>query len=111
MTDFEKLSAHWEKIRLHLEELDREDHETKQMCTMCVFVGGIHDGEHMTEWQVEQNLCNGKHNSDDSEIRKNGGCTHYAVLDNVPEVDGYTLMWDGGMIRYETWEVYDMMFD
>ena len=105
------MTEHWEKIRKHLEEIDLEDHEQKQMLTMCFFVGGEYDGKYMTEWQVEQNLCNGKHGSDDKEIRENGGCTHYAVLDNVPEVEGYTFMWDGGMIRYETWEVYDAMFN
>ena len=53
------MTEHWEKIRKHLEEIDLEDHEQKQMLTMCFFVGGEYDGKYMTEWQVEQNLCNG----------------------------------------------------
>ena len=75
MTDFEKLFAHWEKMRLHLEELDK-----------------------------------GQHSYDGTETRKNGGVCHHAVLDNNPLVDGYlSPMWDGGMLRYETQEVYDML--
>ena len=110
MTDFEKLSAHWEKMRLHLEELDKDDHEAKQMCTMAVFYGGKYDGQMMTEWQVEQKLCNGQHSYDGKETRANGGVCHFAVLDNNPLVDGYlSPMWDGGRLRYETQEVYDVL--
>ena len=86
-------------------------HAEKQARTECYFVGGPYDGFHCTEDYVERNLCNGEHGSNDEEIRKNGGCTHRAELDDVPEVNGYTFMWDGNCIRYETWEVYDMMFD
>lgn len=108
--DWQKLHEHREQMRKHLEEIDREDHEMKQMLTMCVFYGGIHDGEFMTEAQVEETLCNGKHSYDGTEIRKNGGVCHHAVLDNCPMVDGYlSPMWDGGMLRYESPDVYDML--
>ena len=108
--DWQKLHEHHEHLRKHLEELDAEDHATKQMLTMCHFVGGIYDGRYMTEWQVETQLGNGKHSADLSEARARGGCVHHAVLDNCPMVDGYlSPMWDGGMLRYETQEVYDMM--
>ena len=86
-------------------------HEQKQKMTACVFVGGIYNGQRMSEFDVEQKLCNGKHGSNDAEIRANGGCTHRWELDDVPEVDGYTFMWDGGEIRYESWDVYNMMID
>ncbi len=108
--DWQKLHEHHEHLRKHLEEVDREDHAMKQMLTMAHFVGGIHDGKYMTEWQIEQELCNGKHSADLSEVRARGGCVHHAVLDNNPLVDGYlSPMWDGGMLRYETQEVYDML--
>lgn len=108
--DWQKLHEHHEHLRKHLEELDAEDHAMKQMLTMCHFVGGIYDGKYMTEWQVETQLGNGKHTYDGTETRKNGGVCHHAVLDNNPIVDGYLApMWDGGMLRYETQEVYDML--
>ena len=86
-------------------------HEQKQKLTACVFVGGIHNGKRMSEWDVENTLCNGKHTPNESEARARGGCVHRWELDDVPEVEGYTSMWDGGMIRYESWDVYDLMFD
>ena len=101
---------HREKIRIHLEEVDRENHEMKQLITMAYFVGGIYDGKYMTEWQIEQEYGNGRHSADYSESRKRGGCVPFAVLDNTPCVDGYLEpMWDNGMLRYETQEVYNLL--
>lgn len=108
--DWQKLNEHREQMRKHLEEIDAENHEMKQLLTMCHFVGGIHDGKYLTEAQVEQQLCNGKHSYDGTSIRNSGGVCHHAVLDNCPMVDGYlSPMWDGGMLRYETQQVYDML--
>lgn len=110
MSDWKAMREFREAQRMHLEEIDREDHEMKQMLTMCYFVGGVYDGKYLTEAQVEKDLCNGKHSADLSEIRARGGCVHHAVLDNCPMVDGYlSPMWDAGMLRYETPEVYDML--
>lgn len=45
-----------------------------------------------------------------SEERAKGYCVHRAELDDKPEYDGWCgPMWDGGMYRYETWEVYDIL--
>ena len=87
------------------------DHAEKQRQTVCEFVGRQYDGFTCTEEYVEKNMCNGKHSMDWSQDRAFGCIVPYAVLDNVPEVDGYTHMWDGGKIRYETWEVYNMLFN
>lgn len=97
-----------EAIRKELESLD---HTEKQRRTTCTFVGGQYDNLTCIEEFIELNLCNGKHSMDWSEDRALGCIVPYAVLDNVPEVDGYTHMWDGGKIRYETWEVYNMLFN
>lgn len=108
--DWQKLHEHREHLRKHLEQIGAENHEMKQLLTMCHFVGGSHDGEFMTEAEIESTLCNGQHSYDGTEIRKNGGVCHHAVLDNCPMVDGYlSPMWDGGMLRYETQQVYDML--
>ena len=74
----------------------------------CVFVGGRYDGQVMDVTDVEK-FCSG-HTEDLSEVRARGGLVHRAELDNQPEVKGYCgPMWDGGCLRYETWDVYDML--
>lgn len=74
------------------------------------FVGGKLNGQIMDIQEVIRNHCNGHFTEDLSEIRKRGGWVHRAELDNQPMVDGYlSPMWDGGMLRYETQEVYDLL--
>ena len=107
MMSFDK----YDRFRSELEELGKTDHERKQKRTLCEFVGGQFDGLTCTEYHVEHTMCNGQHTPDDTAVRERGGCTHYPVLDNVPEVDGYTSMWDGYHIRYESGDVYDLMFN
>lgn len=50
------------------------------------------------------------HTEDLSELRAKGRCVHRAELDNQPIFEGFlSPMWDGGELRYETQEVYDML--
>lgn len=45
-----------------------------------------------------------------TELRKKGCCVHREELDNQPTLVGLCgPMWDGGKLRYETWELYDLM--
>jgi hypothetical protein len=45
-----------------------------------------------------------------SERRAAGDIVHRAELDNQPEFEGFLgPMWDGGMLRYETAEMYDRL--
>lgn len=81
----------------------------------CEFIGGplagtmpLERAEALTEERTE----------DLTEIRKRGGWVHREELDNKPVFKGYCgPMWDGmrgpdrAVLRYETWEVYNMMFD
>ena len=77
---------------------------------MCKFVGGRLNGRIMSVEVVEHDYCNGQHTEDLTEYRKRGAWVHRAELDNQPMVDGYlSPMWDGGMLRYETPEVYDLL--
>ncbi len=77
-----------------------------------IFVGGRLNGKRMTLEEVIRDHWNGQKTEDLSAIRNAGGCVHRAELDNQPMVDGYlSPMWDGGKLRYETQEVYDMMFN
>lgn len=81
----------------------------------CEFVGGPMAGTMPLE-RAEKLTT--ERSEDLSEIRKRGGLVHRAELDNKPVFKGYAgPMWDGmrgpdrAVLRYETWEVYDMMFD
>lgn len=80
---------------------------------ICDFIGGPLAGTMPLE-QAE--AMTGRRSADLSEIRKRGGLVHREELDNKPEFDGYCgPMWDGtrgsniAVLRYETWEVYDML--
>lgn len=47
-----------------------------------------------------------------SDLRSKGACVPRAELDNQPTFEGYCgPMWDGGCLRYETWEIYNMLSD
>ena len=46
-----------------------------------------------------------------TELREKGACVHRKELDNQPKFEGFlSPMWDGGCLRYETQEVYDMFW-
>lgn len=47
-----------------------------------------------------------------SEIRNNGGFCGRKELDGLPMIDGFhSPMWDSGMPRYESYEVYKRLSD
>lgn len=81
--------------------------------TMLEFVGGKYNGEVHTllwGWQNADGVS-----EDMSEFRKRGGLCQREELDNKPTFDGYCgPMWNGvtdgvKVLRYETWEVYDIL--
>ena len=75
-----------------------------------IFVGGKYDGAEMTVEQIFNTCWNGRFTPNFSKERAAGLCVPRAELDNQPLVDGYlTPMWDGGKLRYETYEVYDIL--
>lgn len=97
------------------------------------FFGGKYDGKTVDYDQLLKMGC-GEFTEDLSEIREKGGLVRRAELDNQPLVDGYlSPIWDGlryngkyefqcteeekasiepvAILRYETQEVYDLMFD
>lgn len=77
-----------------------------------IFVGGHLNGKVMDIELVEEIFCNGQYTEDLSDMRAKGGFCWNPLLDNRPMVDGYlSPMLDGGKLRYETQEVYDLMFD
>ena len=81
---------------------------------ICEFIGGPLAGTMPLE-QAE--AMTDRRSEDLSEARKLcGPWVHREELDNKPEFDGYCgPMWDGtrgsdiAVLRYETWEVYDML--
>ena len=93
-------------------ELAAPHNEPKFMCQFVsrirAFTITLDDAESLTAERSE----------DLSELRAAGRCVHRAELDNKPKFSEYAgPMWDGiradgtAIIRYETWDVYDMMFD
>ena len=82
---------------------------------VCVFYGGRYDGKAVSLEEAER--MTEKRSEDLSEIRAMGGLVRKKELDNKPEFDGSCgPMWDGtmrgntiGILRYETWDVYDML--
>ena len=76
------------------------------------FVGGRLNGVTMDTEEIMMNaeIWNGKFTPNYRVERAAGCCVPRVELDNQPMVDGYLPpMWDGGMLRYETQEVYDML--
>ena len=52
------------------------------------------------------------YSENNTEKRNKGMCVPRAELDNQPMFEGFVgPMWDGGVLRYETQEVYDMFWD
>lgn len=73
-----------------------------------VFVGGKYDGLQCEVSEVWK-FASGK-TPNYSEVRAAGRCVPCAKLDEQPKVSGYCgPMLDGWMLRYETWEVYEML--
>ena len=84
------------------------------MTFVCEFVGGPLNGCMSIE---EAEKLTTKRSKDWSEDRKRGCLVPRAELDNRPEFDGYAgPMWNGmenggtvGVLRYETWKVYELL--
>lgn len=80
------------------------------------FVGGKYNGVRMS-LEAAELMADGR-SEDLSAERARGAWVHREELDNKPTFDGYCgPMWDGirndgtAVLRYETWNVYNMMFD
>ena len=80
---------------------------------ICEFIGGPLAGTMPLE---KSETLTAERSEDLSAIRKRGGLVHRAELDNRPVFKGYCgPMWDGtrgndiAVLRYETWEVYDLL--
>lgn len=74
-----------------------------------IFIGGKYHKQIMNIEEVEK-ISNGHRSHDWSKERDKGVCVPRKELDNQPLVDDYlSPMWDGGMLRYETQEVYDIL--
>ena len=89
------------------------------MKTVYEFVGGKYHNMRMPLEAVEA-IGNGRYSKDWSIERAQGAIAPREELDNQPLVDGYLApMWDGirvdnrceqyAVLRYETFEVYDML--
>ena len=74
-----------------------------------IFVGGKYNGLIVDEKDLEKMPSRGR-SYDWSRERAWGGVVPRAELDNRPLIEGYlSPMYDGGMLRYETQEAYDIL--
>ena len=75
------------------------------------FVGGKYHGLYMTHDELMAK-GNGTFTPRWSEMKYHNKLLVNLNLEDQPIIDGYlSPMWDYGYLRYETQEVYDMMFD
>ena len=80
--------------------------------TRVVFVGGKYAGKVMTVGQVKILPEFRGYNADMTDERKCGYCVHHPIFDNAPRVEGYAGPMAGGEdtpLRYESWDMYEMM--
>lgn len=76
-----------------------------------VFVGGRYNGMKVSHEQLEK-MGNGKFTLRFSALKVHNKSLLNLDLEDQPLVDGYlSPMLDGGVLRYETQEVYDRSFD
>lgn len=74
-----------------------------------IFAGGRFNNMVMSMEEVRK-IGNGRFSTDFSKERAMGATVPRKELDNQPQVDGYLgPMWDGGKLRYETQEVYNLL--
>lgn len=74
-----------------------------------IFVGGKYNGMEVSHDELLK-MGNGRFREDNSIKRKNGNLCPREELDNQPLVDGYMApMWDGDKLRYETYEIYELL--
>ena len=75
------------------------------------FVGGRYDGMNVSHEELEA-LGNGKYTLRFSALKVHNKALLNLDLEDQPLVNGYlSPMLDGGVLRYETPEVYDRFFD
>lgn len=77
--------------------------------TKAYFYGGRYDGLVVTIDELENMDYDGR-TEDLSYARSRGAWVHRAELDDKPTFDDYAgPMWDDGQLRYETWDLYEIM--
>lgn len=75
-----------------------------------IFVGGTLNGVEMDTEKIFETVWNGRFSPNWYKERQMGRLVPRAELDNQPLVDGYlNPMWDGGRLRYETQEMYNIL--
>lgn len=76
-----------------------------------IFVGGKYNGQEIIVKDLIHLPEFVEFDKDLSVSRNKGVLVKRAELDSLPIIEGYTSMWNGDSIRYESWEVYNSMWD
>lgn len=80
--------------------------------TRVVFVGGKYDCMVTTVGAAKMLTAFRGLEPDLSEERSHGVCVHHPIFDGAPKFEGYAGPMAGGTdtpLRYESWDVYNMM--
>ena len=80
--------------------------------TRVVFVGGKYDGMVTTVRAAKLLPAFRGFESDLSEERSHGVCVHHPIFDGAPKFAGYAGPMSGNEdtpLRYESWDMYEMM--
>lgn len=93
-----------------VDEVQRQQDGSHGMNLCAKFVGGKYNGWFVNH-EVLKTMGNGKFSVRWSQVNPDSQVVNLK-LEDQPLVDGYlSPMLDGDLLRYETQEVYDMMFD
>ena len=75
-------------------------------CFPVVIVGGKLNGKYNRKYVIEH-FHSGRYTQDCSTVREKGFICQRKELDRQPVINGYLgPMWDGGQLRYESFDVY-----
>lgn len=98
------------EVEQKINELQSQQDGSHGMNLCAKFIGGKYNGW-VVNHEVLKAMGNGKFSTRWSQVNPDSQFINLK-LEDQPLVDGYlSPMLDGDLLRYETQEVYDMMFD
>ena len=111
MYDFEKMMAHRKEAEEDMKRVQEAQDGSFAHNIPAYFVGGKYNGL-MVDHKTLMEMGNGQFTLRWSQCKEHKPLLLNLDLEDQPMVDGYlSPMQDGDRLRYETQEVYDLMFD
>lgn len=111
MYDFEQMKKQREEAEKDIQQVQAAQDGSFAHNIPAVFVGGKYNGM-VVDHDTLMKMGNGQFTLRWSALKEHNPLLINLDLEDQPMVDGYlSPMQDGGRLRYETQEVYDLMFD